>query len=369
MLRKPQVQLALLAAAILLLVYAANSQFSPDKDSAVVNTVETVKKTDKAPNETVNKNSSEQSASNSEQRLVAADLATKEGSTQTQMSFINISDDRPTKAAKDIQINSLDELSALFDSLNYNTKSWQAGNREVPRLTFDSVSERWQQTSNQIPVQQKKMVFFRLLAPLILMANENILLERRLIESAPLDDIVLLNIAVKYRLIKSVEQPITEQQRQQLLEEIDILPPSLVLVQAAEESGWATSRFTIEGNAFFGQWDFSGNGMIPKQQRKELGNYGLARFDTPLASVEGYMLNLNTNNAYKKLRSLRASLRASNSPITGMELAGTLDKYSERGQAYIDGIRQMISYNKLDQVDEAYLSDAAPMRLIPRATP
>ncbi|MEZ9197988.1 glucosaminidase domain-containing protein [Shewanella sp. 10N.286.54.B9] len=369
MLRKPQVQLALLAATILLLVYAANSQFSPDKDSTVVNTAETVKKTNKAPSETVNKNSSEQSSTNSEHHLVAADLATKEGSTQTQMSFINISDDRPTKAPKDIQINSLDELSALFDSLNYNTKSWQAGNREVPRLTFDSVSERWQQTSNQIPVQQKKMVFFRLLAPLILMANENILLERRLIESAPLDDIVLLNIAVKYRLIKSVEQPITEQQRQQLLEEIDILPPSLVLVQAAEESGWATSRFTIEGNAFFGQWDFSGNGMIPKQQRKELGNYGLARFDTPLASVEGYMLNLNTNNAYKKLRSLRASLRASNSPITGMELAGTLDKYSERGQAYIDGIRQMISYNKLDQVDEAYLSDAAPMRLIPRAPP
>ncbi|WP_223296242.1 hypothetical protein [Shewanella halifaxensis] len=106
--------------------------------------------------------------------------------------------------------------------------------------------------------------------------------------------------------------------------------------------------------------------MIPKQQRKELGNYGLARFDTPLASVEGYMLNLNTNNAYKQLRELRASLRADNKPITGLELAGTLDKYSERGQAYIDGIRQMISYNKLDQVDEAYLSDAAPLHLIPR---
>ena len=366
MLRKPQVQLALLAAAILSLVYAANSQFSPDNDSAVVNTTESVKKTEKAAKMIVNKSSSEQPDNTaSEQHLVAADLATKEGSTQTQMSFIKVSDDRPTKAPKDVQINSLDELSNLFDSLNYNTKSWQAGNREVPRLTFDSVSERWQKTSNQIPVQQKKMVFFRLLAPLILMANENILLERRLIESAPLDDIVLLNIAVKYRMIKSVAQPITEQQRQQLLEEIDILPPSLVLVQAAEESGWATSRFTIEGNAFFGQWDFSGNGMIPKQQRKELGNYGLARFDTPLASVEGYMLNLNTNNAYKKLRSLRASLRASNSPITGMELAGTLDKYSERGQAYIDGIRQMIRYNKLDQVDEAYLSDAAPLRLVP----
>lgn len=201
-----------------------------------------------------------------------------------------------------------------------------------------------------------------------MIANENILLERRLIKSAALNDNRLHNIAVKYRIINSPNETLTEQKRQTLLEEIDILPPSLVLAQAAEESGWATSRFTVEGNAFFGQWDFSGDGMIPKQQRKALGNYGLARFDTPLASVEGYMLNLNTHKAYKKLRRLRASLRANDAPITGIELAGTLDKYSERGQAYIDGIRQMIRHNSLDQVDEAYLSDAAPIILLSSAT-
>ncbi|WP_299802034.1 glucosaminidase domain-containing protein [uncultured Shewanella sp.] len=339
MLKKPQTLIALTLLAALLIFYAANSQFNPESDTLVIK---------QAP------------------KTVAADLATPPGSDETQTSFIKISDERPTKTAKDVRIDSLDELMALFDSLNYTTKSWQEGNREVPRLTFESVSERWQKTSNQIPVQQKKMVFFRLLAPLILVANENILLERRLIESAPLDDVVLQKIAKKYKITKDADTPLTEQQRQTLLEEVDIMPPSLVLAQAAEESGWATSRFTVEGNAFFGQWDFSGKGMIPKQQRKELGNYGLARFDTPLASVEGYMLNLNTNNAYKKLRELRASLRAENKPITGLELAGTLDKYSERGQAYIDGIRQMISYNKLDQVDEAYLSDAAPLHLIPR---
>ncbi|EGM71558.1 glucosaminidase domain-containing protein [Shewanella sp. HN-41] len=77
------------------------------------------------------------------------------------------------------------------------------------------------------------------------------------------------------------------------------MSPSLVLAQAAEESGWATSRFTVEGNAYFGQWDFSGKGMKPRQQRKALGNYGVAQFDTPLESVEGYLLNLNTSNAYQ----------------------------------------------------------------------
>jgi uncharacterized FlgJ-related protein len=137
-----------------------------------------------------------------------------------------------------------------------------------------------------------------------------------------------------------------------------------VLAQAAEESGWASSRFTIEGNAFFGQWDFSGKGMVPKKQRKELGNYGLARFDSPLASVEGYMFNINTHAAYKKLRTLRAKLRAKDTLLTGMELAGTLDKYSERRQAYIEGLRKMIRFNKLEPVDEAYLSDKRGWRLI-----
>lgn len=271
---------------------------------------------------------------------------------------------RPPQAAKELVITSLDDLITLFDSLNYNSQSWLEGNREVPRLTFASVSERWQESSSEIPVQQKKMIFFRLMAPLILLSNEQILIERALVKNAAIDDPQLLAVAKRYRLISAEAQALTESQRAELLTHVDILPPSLALVQAAEESGWATSRFTVEGNAFFGQWDFSGDGMIPKQQRKELGNYGLARFDSPLESVKGYMFNINTNNAYNKLRRLRAELRANGQAITGHALAGTLDKYSERGQAYIDGLREMISYNKLEQVDEAYLSSSAPINLI-----
>ncbi|WP_037470672.1 glucosaminidase domain-containing protein [Shewanella waksmanii] len=266
--------------------------------------------------------------------------------------------------AKDVTIESLDALIALFDSLNYNNESWREGNREVPRLTFESVSEKWQQTSNEIPVQTKKMVFFRLMAPLILVANEKVLAERKIAQAAQLADTQLIGLAEKYRIKTASTTQLTEPERQILLSHIDIIPPSLALAQAAEESGWATSRFTVEGNAFFGQWDFSGNGMIPKQQRKELGNYGLARFDTPLASVEGYVLNINRNAAYEKLRTLRAELRQQSLPITGMELATTLDKYSERGQAYIDGIRSMIDFNKLQQVDEAYLSNDQPLHLV-----
>lgn len=264
----------------------------------------------------------------------------------------------------EVQIHSLDELIALFKKHHYTSKHWQKGNREVPRLIFSGVSEKWKIASSHIPVKQKKQVFFRLMAPLVLMSNENILKEREVVKSASWSSKQLLAIAKKYRLKTKSDSGLTNNERQQLLLQVDIMPPSLALAQAAEESGWATSRFTEEGNAFFGQWDFSGKGMTPKQQRKELGNYGLARFDSPLDSVEAYMLNINTTAAYKKLRILRERLRQENKEITGLALAGTLDKYSERGQAYIDGLRSMIRYNKLEDVDEAYLSDTILIKLV-----
>lgn len=257
----------------------------------------------------------------------------------------------------EISATSLTELTALFDRLQYSRDNCTKDSCEIPRITFNGISKNWKETSDKLPVKEKKELFFRLMAPLVLMANEKIQDERDIIESSALNSQALKTIALKYRVIKDTQSNMDESLRRKLLQRVDILPPSLALAQAAEESGWATSRFAIEGNAFFGQWDFSGKGMKPLQQRKSLGNYGVARFASPLACVEGYMLNINSNKAYQKLRTLRAQLRAENKAITGYQLAGTLDKYSERGQAYINGLRSMIRYNKLDQVDQAYLAD------------
>jgi len=85
-----------------------------------------------------------------------------------------------------VEVSSLDGLMALFKKHHYTSKDWQSGNREVPRLIFEGVSESWKYTSSKIPVKQKKQVFFRLMAPLVLISNENILAERDVVESAPL---------------------------------------------------------------------------------------------------------------------------------------------------------------------------------------
>ncbi|WP_369433790.1 glucosaminidase domain-containing protein [Psychromonas sp. MME1] len=251
--------------------------------------------------------------------------------------FITACSENSDKQVINVPISSLDDLYTLFDKYQYTDQQWTEGNHEIPRMTFAGVGEKWAESSKNLPVQTKKMVFFRLMAPLALMANEQILAERKIVKTSPLNSEKLRDLALKYKVIDDQTKQIDENARKTLLKRVDILPPSLVLAQAAEESGWATSRFTLEGNAFFGQWDFTGKGMKPLAQRSELGNYGVARFDSPLASVEAYMLNVNSNNAYQSLRTLRSKLRAEKKSITGYLLAGTLHNYWNVGKHILTG--------------------------------
>lgn len=264
----------------------------------------------------------------------------------------------------EITISSLDDLDSVFQSFDYTHENWDKGSKEVPRLTFESVNPKWQEVSKKMPIENKKSIFLRLMLPLVLVSNENILHERSIVEHAELTSPDLLKIAIKYSVVGATNTVLTEQDKVELLKRVNTIPPSLALAQAVEESAWGTSRFAVEGNSLFGQWDFGPNSIKPKRQRKGLGDYGIARFDNPLASVEGYMLNINTTSAYQAFRSLRAQQVEKEEKYSGFLMAGTLVKYSERGEAYIAGLRSLISYNKLDAVDESYLADNNLVHLV-----
>ena len=127
-----------------------------------------------------------------------------------------------------------------------------------------------------------------------------------------------------------------------------MIPNSLALVQAANESAWGTSRFARDANNYFGQWCFTrGCGLIPAN-RIEGAHHEVQRFSSPKESVASYLNNLNTHNAYAQLRSIRSNAVKNGEPITGYLLAAGLGKYSERGEAYIEEIRTMIRVNHLE---------------------
>lgn len=279
--------------------------------------------------------------------------------------------------SRTIYTKSTKDITRLFSDVNYSVKRWQSGDREIPRIYLTDISSRWEQQASRIPVKSKKEIFFQLTLPLILRSNEMILYNRDQLMalSTRYPDVTsdemkwLQKMAKRYKLSKKPDDPFDQDKLEKLKLRMNIIPPSLALAQAAEESGWGTSRFAVLGNSLFGQWDFSGKGMVPAQQRKELGNYGLKRFETPLHAVQGYMLNLNTHRAYKKLRIKRAELEAMGEPITGYALAETLDRYSERGYAYVESLHKMMGYNQLAHVDDAYLWDKETIFMTPLPDP
>ncbi|MFQ3324746.1 MAG: Bax protein [Pseudomonadales bacterium] len=194
-------------------------------------------------------------------------------------------------------------------------------------------------------VKQKKTAFFNYMYPLILAENRKVIKERKIVEEGvPADK--LKNICEKYS--KKCER-IDQAKRDELLVRVDVIPPSLILAQSANESAWGTSRFARKANNFFGQWCYSsGCGLVPKQRNKG-SKHEVRKFDSPQQSVGGYVFNLNTGRAYSSLRKKRSIARANGAFPNGYDLASGLTKYSERGDEYVKEIRSMISYNKLVQ--------------------
>ncbi|PJK31229.1 glucosaminidase domain-containing protein [Minwuia thermotolerans] len=132
----------------------------------------------------------------------------------------------------------------------------------------------------------------------------------------------------------------------ELLARVDTVPITLVLAQAAKESGWGQSRFARSGNNMFGQWCFrEGCGMVPLRRASGKA-HEVATFSSVNRSVRAYLHNINTQPAYGGLRAERARLRAELEEPTGLALAGGLARYSERGLAYVREVRDMIRMNR-----------------------
>jgi len=135
---------------------------------------------------------------------------------------------------------------------------------------------------------------------------------------------------------------------------MDEIPVSLAIAQAAKETGWGTSRFAQEGNALFGQWTWSGEGLKPKEAEKG-ADHKVMKFNILQASVRAYQRNLNTHSSYKDFRQARAELRDAGKPLDSMVLSNYLDKYAETGEHYVEVLQKIILQNDLKDFDDAKL--------------
>lgn len=213
-------------------------------------------------------------------------------------------------------------------------------------------------------VKKKKQRFFDFIRPAIEKENTRLLAKRSLVESwlekislglsLSDEDLVQLSALVKkYRVRKKTS---VLQQVNELLQRIDIVPASLVLVQAANESAWGTSRFARIGLNFFGIWCYrAGCGMVP-EGRNSGAKHEVAAFKSIDAAVARYFYNINSHNAYRVFRTIRFELRSQNEPLYPEILATGLLPYSERGAEYVIDLTKMLRHNRkylpLDELEE-----------------
>jgi len=200
----------------------------------------------------------------------------------------------------------------------------------------------------------KKETFIKIVLPLVVAENERILADRKKLKGI-LKKRKTSDLEKQWLRQKLLEYKVKKGNMDELVRRIDIIPTSIALAQAAKESGWGTSRFALEGNALFGQWTWSDNGIAPLNRENDK-NHKILKFPILRASVKAYQNNLNTHKSYYNFRNKRLNMREKNKDITGLELTETLKNYAQTGSEYIKILNQIIRQNRL--------TDFEPVRLV-----
>ena len=133
---------------------------------------------------------------------------------------------------------------------------------------------------------------------------------------------------------------------------MDEIPVSIAIAQAAKETGWGTSRFAVDGNALFGQWTWSEQGIKPAGADAS-STHKVMKFKVLKASIRAYQRNLNTHSSYRDFRKARATQRDNNENLNSLELVTFLDKYAETGKEYTVILKKIIEQNSLTDFDDA----------------
>ena len=201
--------------------------------------------------------------------------------------------------------------------------------------------------------KQRKEFFIQIVLPLILQENNNIRLDRKRLFSI-INKSNNTDLEKKWLQKKYKQYGVSSKDLSTLKIRMDEIPVSLAIAQAAKETGWGTSRFAQEGNALFGQWTWSGEGLKPKDADKNQG-HKVMKFNVLQASVRAYQRNLNTHSSYRNLRKARAELRDKGKALDSLVLVKYLNQYAETGEKYVEVLTQIIKQNNLKDFDDAKL--------------
>jgi Bax protein len=240
-------------------------------------------------------------------------------------------------------------IEQLFKETKYNLKDVRKSKLVKP-ISLSLLPKEIKMIENST---KKKNLFIQIILPLILEENNRIKLNRIKLFSI-LNRSNNTDTEKKWLNKKFKQYGVVKKDLSTLKIRMDIIPVSLAIAQAAKETGWGTSRFALEGNALFGQWTWSGEGIKPAKADSN-ATHKIMKFKILQSSVRAYQRNLNTHSSYKQFRMARAELRDNKRSLDSLILANYLDKYAETGKEYIKVLKKIIEQNNLTDFDDAKL--------------
>ena len=250
-----------------------------------------------------------------------------------------------TYAIRQAETRNAVALQAAFNRIGFDLDAVASGYTSVPRVLLAALPPDLERLDS---AEARKDLFLRTLLPVVLYVNDRIGEDRAALLA--LDAKVKTgqalteeDLGLALRLGDKYDQPDVDLDA--LLRKVDVIPPSLTLAQAIEESGWGTSRIAREQNALFGQFAADSDGA-----------WDYRNFASLTEAVEAYARNLNTHKAYREFRQVRAQMRNREGGLDAVGLAATMHRYSERGDDYVHALRGLIRSNGLDAFDGSRLN-------------
>ena len=240
-------------------------------------------------------------------------------------------------------------IEQLFKDTDYNLKDVRK-KKLVKPIALSLLPKEMKMIESST---KKKNLFIKIILPLILEENNRIKLDRKKLFSI-LNKNKNTNSEKKWLNLKFKQYGVMNKDLSTLKIRMDQIPVSLAIAQAAKETGWGTSRFAIEGNALFGQWTWSGEGIKPAGADNDT-SHKVMKFKILKSSVRAYQRNLNTHSSYKEFRMARAELRDNKMKLDSLILSNYLDSYAETGKQYVKILKQIIKQNNLTDFDDVKL--------------
>ena len=241
------------------------------------------------------------------------------------------------------------EINALFKQVKYNLEDVRK-TKLVKPVDIGLLPNEIKNISN---IKKRKDMFIKIVLPLVVKENNKIRIDRKRLFTI-LGKNRNTEIEKKWLEKKYKQYGVRKNDLSTLKIRIDEIPVSMAIAQAAKETGWGTSRFALKGNALFGQWTWSGDGLKPKNA--EVGaDHKVMKFHSLQLSVRAYLRNLNTHSSYENLRKVRTEFRNKDISLDSLILSKYLDKYAETGNEYVEVLKKIIIQNNLKDFDEARL--------------